>query len=82
MTDLTPKQQARVEAALDGFGAMTLHPYQEMLLRLTAADKQLRALIKKWGERAELISYRIESETIIDCLDELSEYVLPEETSE
>lgn len=92
MMSLTDKQKARVGAMLDVIPyplALRDEARQTVTLGLTAADEQLRALIKKWrgcritqekvpGHPVKLSYCRHHQQ----AADELSEYVLPEEASE
>jgi hypothetical protein len=99
---LNDKQKTRVEALLIPYPlALRDEARQTVTLGLTAADEQLRELIKKWRERAAELDakvaflwrsvndhsalitlYSTEAATCRARADELSEYVLPEETSE
>ena len=71
---LTDKQKARVEALAKAQNCP--RDCRECRKGLTAADEQLRALIKRG--RADCMK----SSWFSRWLDELSEYVLPEEASE
>ena len=87
MPELTPQQRARVEAAYENYRTNILacedgDPWVERMV--TAADEQLRALIKKLHTQAERrkaaggVKYWT-GVGITMALDELSEYVLPED---
>ena len=82
MMSLTDKQKSRVEALAKAQNCP--RDCRECRKGLTAADEQLRALIKAFRQRLE--RHRDKDckacAAFKQCADELSEYVLPEEASE